>query len=239
MKKLAFLLLLFSLLLLLMACAGQTPTTTEAFSSEPPMTTTLPQAAITTPAATTPAVTTPPITTTLPPMTEPTTTPPTTQPPKPKEKPIDILWGAKENCFVDDSYYGSGFMFRNDLEVFDNRWALTMVMRECESKIYELLVLTTSQEGYSTEWEMNRDYKWVLTIDGEKIEIENFDVLNNLTNGYVTLDLGSWQYPADEGHKFDIRLDIYDAYTGDALYYAWFTDPYWAGKGQTVPPSLP
>ena len=228
MKKTILLLPLLFLVCLLVACTDEPSTKTVS----------------TTPPAATISATTPPFTATISPESSvsqtstPSTTPKTDSPQTPSITPIDILWGASQNAAASLDYD-----FRNDVSVFNSRWTFGFYMEACENGIYELLFPTPNKNEPKPAWEVNMDYQWVITLDGEAVEIQNIHLVHNVTNGSVILDLGDWQYPTDKqvdgNHNFDIRIDIFDAYTGNLVFYAWFTDPENLNKHTTDPINSP
>lgn len=213
MKKTVFFLLVLSVLLLFVSCGN---TTTEVTTEE----------AVTT--ADTPVTTTAPTT---------TATPPTT--PEPTLSGIDILYGDEVDHAIDfsrknefsDSYHATYFWY-GELEL-DYHQALVIKMIKCKNRIYEDLFYTVLDQYGDETWQVNSDYRWVVTIDGVPIEIERFFVYHYGESGTVYMDLGEDFLPVippkGEVHAYDILLQIYRAETDEVMYYAWFTDPRYEG----------
>lgn len=220
MKKL--LVLLFALVLVVALAACSTP-------DETTLDTTL-KTDMTTPVVTTPVVTTPTVTT---PVTS-TQAPDTDEPKLPG---IDILNGDFENMAITPNWQGADACALEDHHSALNfNVALVIHMQYCESSIYEELILTTDSEASNqTNWELNESYRWVVTIDGQDIEIERFSILNDGDSGYVRMDLGSdWKYSEEVDnagyHEYDIWLKIYDKTADNTIaFWAYLTDPDWNG----------
>lgn len=224
MKKLIIITLVALLAITLVACGGG-DTTTET----------------TTPAAN--GTTTAPVTTTVPPVTS-------TQDPTPNVDPsvqsesTDILNGEIENAAIKYDWKGMQVgAFENHHPALDFHWAYVLYFQECDNDIFGDLIWTPEGSTSAYDFEMNLNYKWVLTIDGKPYEITKFSIYNKQTWGYVRMDLGedfkhnTTELNANGYHEYDIRLDIYDVSTDEVVYYAWFTDPAWNGLHEFVPPA--
>lgn len=144
---------------------------------------------------------------------------------------IDILNNLDDlNCNVIQADYNNGSAF--DFEDFhvDLNYQVALVIKFIENRadFYEDLVYTNDDGTY----EFNPEYKWVVTIDGERIEVLQKTAANRTTSGWVRLALGEdfsfdkFEYDADGIHMLDVRLDIYNS-MGKVEYYAYLTDPEW------------
>ncbi len=221
MKKLLVLLLALLIAALLAACGNgdnTTPTTTD--STAPTAGSSTPEASGTeAPVSTTPTTTEPPVTT------------------EPLLPGTDILNGDFENMAINPSWQGANACAFEEHVALDFHVALVVQMIACDNGIYEQLILTTDPDSDSnqTNWELNADYRWVVEIDGEEIEIERFSILNDQVSGYVRMDLGAdWTYSdevdEDGYHSYDIWLKIYDDTQNKLAFWAYLTDPNWNGS---------
>ena len=180
----------------------------------------------------------------------PTTTAVTTTPvtPEPTLSGIDILYGDEADHAIDfsrknefsDSYHATYFWY-GELEL-DYHQALVIKMIKCKNRIYEDLFYTVLDQYGDETWQVNSDYRWVVTIDGVPIEIERFFVYHYGESGTVYMDLGEDFLPViplkGEVHAYDILLQIYRAETDEVMYYAWFTDPRYEGLYEYSIPCL-
>ena len=147
---------------------------------------------------------------------------------------IDILNGDMDNAAVTPNWKGIDCIaFEDGHRQLDYRIALVFHMDETVNGIYEDLVYTTDATLPNDQnWQMNPEYRWEVTIDGEVIPINNFSLLNDQTSGYIRMDLGDWTYSTevdeDGYHQYDCLLKIYDS-SNEIAYWAWFTDPEWNG----------
>ena len=161
----------------------------------------------------------------------------------PSDGGTDILNGDPENRAINPAWKGSdAIAFENHHSVLDFHVALVMLMTDSENAIYEDLFMTLDGEEGSDAWELNKDYKWVVTVDGKDYEIKRFSVYHQVTKGYVRMDLGEefvFSKDVDENgmHAYDVKLRILDVNTDAVVYYAWFTDPEWNGPYQFVAPT--
>ncbi len=235
MKKLLVVAVVALLALALVACGGETATTTKGGDD-----------VVTTPAVTTPKTEAPETTTpdsvadtgvvTTPGTT--TVTPPNTTPDTEKPAPfpgVDILNGDAADMAINPTWMGlNAGAFENHHASLDMNWAYVLLFTESENAVYEDLIMTIPDEEGNDTWMMNEDYKWVLTLNGEDIEIQRFSIYHQVTYGYVRMDLGEDFELAPEKEDgtidYEIVLRIYDTTQDDApVYYAWLTDPDWNG----------
>ena len=226
-KVLLVLAVLLTVVLALASCGGETASSTaqgEDTTQAPVVTTTVadPTAPITTASIVT------------------TKAPDTTV--APTDAGVDILNGDAANRAINPTWKGSdAIAFENHHSVLDFHVALVILMTDSENAIYEDLFMTLEGEEGSDAWELNQDYKWVVTVDGKDYEIKRFSVYHQVTKGYVRMDLGEefdFSKDVDENgmHAYDVWLRIYDINTEEVAYYAWFTDPAWNGPYQFIAP---
>ena len=218
MKKLLVVAVVALLALALVACGGETATTTKDTATTTAPTTTVAG----TPETTTPAVvdTTVAPTTTKAPATN--VTPGTVAP----TAGIDIMNGEAEDMAIDPTWKGLWpCAFENHHPELNYKWCLVVKMLPTENCIQEELILMDPETGFGEAYE---DYTWTLTIDGVDFVIDTFCIPQRDGFIYIRMGLGDWS-PIIGEHEYDIRLTITDAATGEVLYWAYFTDPYWGG----------
>ncbi|MBQ4120411.1 MAG: hypothetical protein IJD35_00200 [Clostridia bacterium] len=232
MKKLFVVLLIAIFILALAACGGEASSTTQGADTTTP--------AVTTPAVTTPMTTTAVEITTTAPMTTQVKTPETTLP------GIDILYGDEADRAIDPDWNeGHSIAFKNTDAALDFNMVLMIKMVESKNPIYEELVITDFDSPLDDtlyEGRINPKYRFVVTVDGQDIEIERFLVLSQTQGGSIRMDLGEdFVYPVDWNQKggIDVRLRIYDVSTDEVVYYAWFTDPRYDDLYYFAPPEHP
>ena len=233
MKKLLIVAVIALLALTLVACGGETATTTkgDAVTTAPVTTvageptTTTPAVADTTatPATTTPVTTTAPVTDFI-----------------PTYEGIDLL---NEVGYMAIGEMGGHFFAFEDFHAsLDNNVALVIVMNE-EGGVYnDLFIIDAENENNNTNWEPNYDYTWVVTIEGREWEISRFSLFNNVTSGWVRIDLGpnfKWNlfnYDAKNQYTYkQVRIDIYDSQR-NVVYFADLTsEDLWGPYTHTKP----
>ncbi len=224
MKKLFVVLLIAVVIVILAACGGEASSTTQGADMTAP--------AVTTPATANQVSSTTPATTTG-------KAPETTLP------GIDILYGDEADRAIDPDWnMDHSISFENHHARFQYNWALVVKMVECDNQIYQDIVWTVSAEDADEDTYagvLNPAYRFVVTFEGQDIEIERFSIYHQISDGYIRMDLGDdFAFPdnSEEKDGFDVWLRIYDARNEEVVYYAWFTDPYYDGLYQ-FPPSLP
>ena len=242
MKKILFLFLVLITVLSVVACGDEASTTTEAEAT----TSTLPVTTVVTTDAVsdtkTPETSAVTETTQTPTTVAVTTTESGSHETPPEDLGVDILNGDPENRAINPTWKGTdAIAFENHHSVLDFNVALVMLMTDSENAIYQDLIMTQEGEEGNDAWELNQDYKWVVTVDGTDYEIKRFSIYHQVTKGYVRMDLGSeFQFSEDVDdkgvHAYDVWLRIYDVKTDAVAYYAWFTDPEWNGAYEFVAP---
>ena len=254
MKKLLIVAVVALLALALVACGGDDTATTTAAA------TTAGDAVVTTPAATTAGtvITTVPatddatvITTTAPitgddpvvtTVTLNTTAAPSTGDDTTPTAGVDIMNGDYADMAINPTWQGiDAIAFEDHHAALDFNVALVTLWQESENGIYETLFLTVEDDEGNQSFMVNEDYKFVVIINNERIEIERISLYHQVTYGYVRLDLGDWTWKnytvnEDGTYDFDVRLEILDAFTDEVAYFAWFTDPEWNGIFTFTPP---
>ena len=224
MKKLFVVLLIAIVIVVLAACGGEVSSTTQGADTTAPV--------ITTPATTNQVSGTTPATTTTEPEVPETTLP-----------GIDILYGDEADRAIDPDWSRDhSIAFENHHVSLDYNTALVIKMIRSENSIYEDLVGTVVNGDDEYAGVINSQYRWVVTIEGQDIEIERFSIYHQISEGYIRMDLGDdflLSEPASED-GYDIWLRIYDVRSGEIMYYAWFTDYHYDGLYQFVssPPTV-
>lgn len=227
MKKLFILFVALVVVLTLAACSNNETTAPESSSDAASSGTSGAPAE----SSTKPTETEPPVTTSEPEVT-------TARPFDPLHNPeggINILFNDDPDYNAITGFWKDGYPAAfEEHAVLDFRVALVFHMEFSEAGVYEDLVYTTDPGASDNQsnWEMNPEYRWVVTIDGQDIEITNFSLLNDQDSGYIRMDLGNWTYSTevDElgAHEYDLVLRIYGE-DGKIKYFAWFTDPEYGG----------
>jgi len=227
MKKLFVVLLIATMIVILAACGSEASSTTQGADTT--------TSAITTPVTTTAEVTT---------ITTPATT--KSDPPETTLPGIDILYGDEADRAIDPDWNaGYSISFENHHARFQYNWALVVKMVTCDNHIYSDIVWTVSNEDVDDEGYagvLNPAYRFVVTFEGQDIEIERFSIYHQGGEGYIRMDLGDdFSFPdnLEEKGGFDVWLRICDVRNEEVVYYyAWFTDPRYDGLYQ-FPPAPP
>ena len=241
MKKLLIVALIALLALALVACGDDAATTTkgDVDTTAPTVDTTAPTVVDTT----APAVvdtTAPTVVDTTAPVVADTTAPNTDTIDPAYENAIDLMF---EDGYMAIGDMGSAFFAFEDFHAsLDNNVALVISMNDQGGVYNDLFIIDAENTNNNTNWEANLDYTWVVTIEGKEWEISRFSLFNNVTSGWVRIDLGpdfKWSlFDYDENNQYtyeQVRIDIYDSQKNVAYFADLTSDDLWGAYTHTKP----
>ncbi len=148
-------------------------------------------------------------------------------PPTQEEEGINIISGELEYMAINAFRMGGGVR----AGTFENwhtgdDWYYVFGIDDVEAMINEQLFEYDLESDRVFPWS---DFKWILVIDDEAIEITEFYCVARTGFNWVRCKMPeSWTFKED-GHAYDIKVQICDAADDTVVYYAWLTDPDLAG----------